>query len=123
MVSLFVYADIGPRPSPRYQRRVVAMVPMAVPTGNPRRRWWEVDGILPHLEWLTDGVSDYGWQHLSNDVIVSIHSFPPEWTSVMRRMVVACDYLHWAVRGDLPVKDESSKEDDDTDPDDESGSD
>ena len=42
---------------------------------------------------------------------------------MMRRMAVACDYLHWAARGDLPVEDESSKEDDDTEPDDESGSD
>ena len=56
-------------------------------------------------------------------MIASIHIFPPEWTSVMRKMAMACDYLHQAVRGDLPAEDESSEEDDDTEPDDESGSD
>ena len=79
-----------------------------------------MDGLLPHLEWLAARVSDDCLQHLSNDVIASIHSFPPEWTAVMRRMVVACDYLRQVVRGGLPAKDESSKEDDDTEPDDES---
>ena len=79
-----------------------------------------MDEFLPHLEQLVDVISDDGWQHLNNDLITSIHSFPPEWTSVMRRVVVACDYLHWAARGDLPTEDESSKEDDDTKPDDES---
>ena len=42
---------------------------------------------------------------------------------MMRRMDMACDYLHHATRGDLPAEDESSKEDNDTKPDDESGSD
>ena len=56
-------------------------------------------------------------------MIASIHSFPPEWTSVMRRVVVACDYLYRAARGDLPAEDESSEEDDDTELDDESKSD
>ena len=37
MVSLFAYADVGPHPLPRYQRQVVAIVEVAVPTGNPRR--------------------------------------------------------------------------------------
>ena len=37
-----------------------------------------------------------------------------------RRMVVACDYLRRAARGDLPAEDESSKEDDDTESYDES---
>ena len=78
---------------------------------------------MPHLEQLVDGVSEDGWQHLSNDVIASIHSFPLEWTSVMRRMDVAYDYFRRATRGDLPTEDESSKEDDDTEPDDESESD
>ena len=82
-----------------------------------------MDGLLPHLERLAAGVSNDGWNHLSNDVIASIHSFPPEWTSVMRKMTMACDYLRQAVRDDLPAEDESSEEDDDTEPDDESNSD
>ena len=41
---------------------------------------------------------------------------------MVRRMVVACDYIRRAARGNLPAEDESSKEDDDTEPDDESGS-
>ena len=39
----------------------------------------------------------------------------------MRRVVVACDYLHRGARDDLPAEDESYKEDDDTEPDDKSG--
>ena len=53
-------------------------------------------------------------------MISSIHIFPLEWTAVMRRMVVSCDHIHQAVRGDLPIEDESSEEDDDTESDDES---
>ena len=68
-----------------------------------------MDGLLPHLERLTNGVSDDGWQHLRNDVIASIHSFPPDWTPVMRRITVACDYFRRAARGDLPAEDESSE--------------
>ena len=90
------------------------MAPTIVPVGNPRRRRRELDGLVLHLELLAAEVSDDGWQLLSNDVISSIHSFPPEWTSVMRKMVMACDYLRQAARGDLPVEDESSEEDDDT---------
>ena len=51
---------------------------------------------------------------------------PPEWTSLMRRIDMAYDYVHRAARGDIPAgDDESSKEDDDTEPDgeDEYGSD
>ena len=78
------------------------------------------------MEWLVEGISDNGSECLDNTLIAAIHSVPPEWTSVMRRMVVACDYLRRTVRGDLPTEDdESSEEDDDTKPDDEdeSGSD
>ena len=38
MVSLFVYVDIGPRPSPGHRRWVVTIAPTAVPAGNPCRR-------------------------------------------------------------------------------------
>ena len=41
----------------------------------------------------------------------------------MRRVAMACDYLPREVRGYLPAKDESSEEDDDTEPYDDSGSD
>ena len=37
MVSLFVYADVGPCLPLGYQRQVVAIVEVAVPKGNPRR--------------------------------------------------------------------------------------
>ena len=36
---------------------------------------------------------------------------------------MAFDYLCWATRGDIPTEDESSEEDDDTKPNDESRSD
>ena len=78
---------------------------------------------MPHLEWLVVVVSDDGWQHLSNDVIASIHSFPLEWTSVMRKVAMAYDYLRQAVRGYLPSEGESSEEDDDTELENESNSD
>ena len=60
MVSLFVYADIGPCLLPGYQRRVVAMAPMVVLVGNPHRKQREVDEFLLQLEWLADGISDDG---------------------------------------------------------------
>ena len=47
-------------------------------------------------------------------MIAAIQIFPPEWTSVMRMMAMACDYLRRVARWDLPIKDESSEEDDDT---------
>ena len=56
MVSLFVYADVGPHPPPGYQRRVVAIAEVVVPTGNPRRRQQEVETTLPHLEQLAKGI-------------------------------------------------------------------
>ena len=81
-----------------------------------------MDDLLPHLEWLATGISDDGWQHLSRDLITSIHSFPLEWTAVMRRMAMACEQVRRAARGDLPTEDESSEEDDDTESDDDSKS-
>ena len=56
-------------------------------------------------------------------LIATIHIVPPKWTSVMRRMAVACDYLRRAARGDILVEDESSEEDGDTKQHDESESD
>ena len=38
MVSLFVYANVGPCSSPGYQRQVVSIAEAVVPTGNPCRR-------------------------------------------------------------------------------------
>ena len=60
-MSLFVYADIGPRPPPGHRRRVVTIAPVEVPTGNPHRRQQEMDGMLLHLEWLATRISDDGW--------------------------------------------------------------
>ena len=119
-MCLFMYADIGPLPLPKHQRWVVAMALVAAPMRNPHRRRREMDGLLPHLEWLAIGVSDDGWQHLSNDMIASIHSFPLEWTSMMRRMAMACEDISQVARGNIPAEDESSEEDDDTESDDES---
>ena len=110
IVSMFVYVDIGSHSPPMYQMRVVTIGPAAVPVGNPHRRRRELDELVPPLEWLAPGVSNDRWQHLRNDVIASIHSFPPEWTTMMRRMAMACDYIHRAARGDLPVEDEYSEE-------------
>ena len=123
MVSLFVYANISLLPPPSHQRRVVGIASVAIPAGNPHRRWREMDGLLPYLERLAAGVSDDGWQHLSNDVIASIHSFPPKWTGVMRRMAMTYEHIRRVARGDLPAKDESSEEDDDIESEDESESD
>ena len=53
-------------------------------------------------------------------MIASIHNLPPEWTGVMRKMAMACEHFHRAARGDLPAEDESSKENDDTESDNES---
>ena len=68
-----------------------------------------------HLERLADGIFDVGWQRLDNELIATIHSVPLEWTSLMRSIVVACDYVHPAARGDIPAEeDKSYEEDDDT---------
>ena len=53
-------------------------------------------------------------------MVAAIHNLPPEWTSVMRKMAMACEHFRRVARGDLSTKDESSKEDDDTESDDES---
>ena len=37
MVSLFVYADVAPRPPPRHRRRVVTIAPVAVLAGSSHR--------------------------------------------------------------------------------------
>ena len=47
-------------------------------------------------------------------MIASIHNLLPEWTGVMRKMVMACEHFHRAVIGDIPIEDESSEEEDDT---------
>ena len=82
-----------------------------------------MDGLVPYMEELATGVLGDGWKHLSTNLIAAIHNIPPEFTSVMRKMVVACEHFRRAARGDLPAEDESSEEDDDTQPDDESDSD
>ena len=56
-------------------------------------------------------------------MIVGIHNLPPELTGVMRKMAVACEKFRQTVRGGLLAEDESSLEDDDTDPDNGSESD
>ena len=60
MVSLFVYAYLGPYMPPRYQSWVVAIAEVAVPAGNPHRRRREVETILSHLEQLAKGIFDDG---------------------------------------------------------------
>ena len=53
-------------------------------------------------------------------MITAIHNLPPEWTGVMRKMAMACEHFRRAVRGDIPIEDDSSEEDDDTESDDDS---
>ena len=75
------------------------------------------------MEELATRVSDDGWQHLSTNLIASIRNLPLELTGMMRKMAVACEHFRWMVRGDLPVEDEPSLEDYDTESDDGSESD
>ena len=60
MVSLFVYADIGPHLPPMHRRRVFTIAHVAVPTGSSHRRRREMDGVLSYLERLATRVSDDG---------------------------------------------------------------
>ena len=77
-----------------------------------------MDEFLLHLERLADGIYDDGWQHLNNELIAAIHSFPLEWTSMMRRMAVTYDYFHRVAQGDIPAEyDGYSEEEDDDDTD------
>ena len=50
-------------------------------------------------------------------MIAIIHNLPPELTGVMRKMAMACEHFRLAVRGDIPTKDVSSDEADDTESD------
>ena len=43
---------------------------------------------MSHLERLAEDISNDGGKNLENELIAAILSVPPEWTSVMRRMVV-----------------------------------
>ena len=47
-------------------------------------------------------------------MIVAIHNLRLELTSVMRKMAMASEHFRWEARGDLPIEDVSSEEDDDT---------
>ena len=82
-----------------------------------------MDGLVSYMEEVATGVSDVGWQHLSTKFIVAIHNLPPELTSVMRKMVVACEHFHQTARGGLLVEGAYSLEDDDAKSDDGSESD
>ena len=53
-------------------------------------------------------------------MITAIHNLYPEWLGVMRNMAIACEHFYRVVRGDRPTEDESSKEDNDTESNDES---
>ena len=56
-------------------------------------------------------------------MIAAMHNLFPELTGVMMKMAAACEHFHRATRGDLPIEDESSEEDDDTESDNEFDSD
>ena len=60
MVSLFVYADVGPCPPPGHRRRVVTVPPAAIPARSSHRRQQDMDGLVSYMEELATGVSDYG---------------------------------------------------------------
>ena len=60
MVYLFAFTNIGPRSPPGYQRWVVVLVEVVVPAGNPHRWRREVNTVMPHLEWLSEGINDVG---------------------------------------------------------------
>ena len=82
-----------------------------------------MDGVMSYLERIPTGVSDDGTQHLSIEMIASIHSLSLEWTGVMKRIAMAYEHFCRVAKGNLPTEDESSEEEDDTDSDDESNSD
>ena len=95
MVSLFACTNIGPRPPLGYQRWVVTIAEPEVPVGNPHRWRHQLDTIMPHLEHLAEGISDVGWKHLDSE-LTTCHSMPPEWIPLMRRIVVAHEYVRRA---------------------------
>ena len=98
MVSLIMCADFGPFPPLGHRRQVVTMPPAAAsaaaPSGNPRRRQPDMDGLVPYMEEVATGVSDVGWKHLNTNFIVVVHNLPPKLTGMMRKMAVACEHFH-----------------------------
>ena len=60
MVSLFVYADVAPRPPPRHRRRVVTIAPAVVPVRSSRRRQRNMDVLVSYMEQLATRVLDDG---------------------------------------------------------------
>ena len=117
MVSLFVCADVGPRPPPGHRRWVVTVPPTvaatAAPSGSSCRRQRDIDGLVPYMEEVATGVSNVCWQHLSTNFIVAIHNLPPELMSVMRNMAVACEHFRQTMRGGILAEYASSSKYDD----------
>ena len=78
-----------------------------------------------NVERLLEGVTDDGWKHLDYDLITSCYHGPHEWIPLMKRIVVAAEYVRAMTWGDVPMEDEyeSEEETESKEKDGESGSD
>ena len=52
-----------------------------------------LDSLQLDMERLLEGVTDDGWQYLSDDLISACYRDPPEWISLMRRIMVVTEYV------------------------------
>ena len=48
---------------------------------------------IDDMERFLEGVTDDGWQHLDNDLIFACYRSPPEWISLVRRIMVVVEYI------------------------------
>ena len=48
-------------------------------------------------------------------MITAFYKAPPKWISMMRRITVVVDYVGVAIQGDVPMEEESSDDEEDTD--------
>ena len=70
-----------------------------------------IDDMWGLMESVLEGVMDDGWQNLDQDLIASCYHAPHKWVPLMRRIVVAAEYVWATARGDDATKEEDrSKE-------------
>ena len=66
------------------------------------------------MERLLEGVTDDGWQYLDDDLIIACYHAPPQWIPLMKRIVVATEYVRAATQGDISTEDDNTSNEEDT---------
>ena len=99
-------ADIEPQPLVFYQRHRGRVEGLDPPAHRHKRCQSALDSLRLDVERLLEGVTDNGWKHLNNDLIVACYHAPVEWIPLMRRIAVATEYVRAVAQGDVLVEEE-----------------